>query len=166
MHCLGSLACHISFPVRPGEKDAFEFAYSGDCRPCKKFAKAHENTTVLVHEATFDDELRADAQAKKHSTTSEALGVGALMKARRVLLTHFSQRYQKIPVFDSNGGGGEEAVELAASASDVEMQDEVPDVEFGEEVPAAPLEAEPPPPTLPAPVPPPPLPAPPAPRSS
>jgi ribonuclease Z len=132
--------------VRPGEKDAFEFAYSGDCRPCKRFAKAHENTTVLVHEATFDDELRPDAIAKRHSTTSEALGVGALMKARRVLLTHFSQRYQKIPVFETNGNGGKsEAVELAAEASDVEMQDDVPDsVDFGEEVPAAPLEAEPP----------------------
>lgn len=56
-----------------------------------------KGSTVLLHEATFDDELQGDAMAKKHSTTSEALGVGRAMGAQRVLLTHFSQRYQKIP---------------------------------------------------------------------
>ena len=55
---------------------------------------------MLLHEATFDDELQGDAEAKKHSTTSEAIGVGLAMGARRVILTHFSQRYQKIPIMD------------------------------------------------------------------
>ena len=50
-----------------------------------------------MHEATFDDELKFEAIAKKHSTTSEAIGVGVAMRARRVILTHFSQRYQNIP---------------------------------------------------------------------
>ena len=53
---------------------------------------------MLVHEATFDDELQGEAVNKKHSTTSEAIGVGLAMKAKRIILTHFSQRYQKIPV--------------------------------------------------------------------
>ena len=48
-----------------------------------------------MHEATFDDDLKGDAKAKKHSTTSEAIGVGVAMRARRVVLTHFSQRYTK-----------------------------------------------------------------------
>ena len=52
---------------------------------------------MLLHEATFDDELKSDAIAKKHSTTSEAIGVGVAMEARRVILTHFSQRYQNLP---------------------------------------------------------------------
>lgn len=52
---------------------------------------------MLLHEATFDDELQGDAEAKRHSTTSEAIGVGLAMGAKRVLLTHFSQRYSKIP---------------------------------------------------------------------
>ena len=50
-----------------------------------------------MHEATFDDELESDARAKKHSTISEAVGVGVAMGARRVILTHFSQRYQNVP---------------------------------------------------------------------
>ncbi|KAI9782157.1 MAG: hypothetical protein M1816_001991 [Peltula sp. TS41687] len=91
-HCQGAYAVSFSF------SDGFKFSYSGDCRPSKAFAETGKGTTVLVHEATFDDELHRDALAKKHSTTSEALAVGMAMGARRVILTHFSQRYQKIPV--------------------------------------------------------------------
>ncbi|KAI9793735.1 MAG: Zinc phosphodiesterase ELAC protein 2 [Piccolia ochrophora] len=97
-HCRGANACALTFPNK------FKISYSGDCRPSKSFAKIGQGSTVLVHEATFDDKMHADALAKKHSTTSEALGVGVAMKARRVILTHFSQRYQKIPVLDALEG--------------------------------------------------------------
>ena len=77
----------------------------------------HENSpelergaTLLIHEATFDDELQGDAYAKKHSTTSEALQVGRDMGARRILLTHFSQRYQKIPMMDNADGKDQVAI--------------------------------------------------------
>lgn len=97
-HCNGAQAVSLTFP------DGFKFSYSGDCRPSKTFAKIGKGSTVLLHEATFDDELQVDAEAKKHSTTSEALAVGMAMGARRVVLTHFSQRYQKIPVMDTIDG--------------------------------------------------------------
>ena len=35
-----------------------------------------------------------------YSTTSQAISVGEKMNARFILLTHFSQRYAKIPVFN------------------------------------------------------------------
>ena len=38
------------------------------------------------------------AISKRHSTTEEALQVAADMGAYRTILTHFSQRYPKIPV--------------------------------------------------------------------
>ena len=38
------------------------------------------------------------AVSKRHSTTEEALKVAASMGAYRIILTHFSQRYPKIPV--------------------------------------------------------------------
>ncbi|KAH0566050.1 hypothetical protein GP486_000543 [Trichoglossum hirsutum] len=97
-HCKGSKAVSITFP------NGFKFSYSGDCRPSKAFAAIGKGSTVLLHEATFDDELRGDARAKKHSTTSEALAVGVAMGAKRVLLTHFSQRYQKIPEMEAVEG--------------------------------------------------------------
>ena len=87
----------LTFPT------GFKFSYSGDSRPCEEFVRIGKGSTVLLHEATFDDELQGDALAKKHSTTSEALGVGMAMGARRVVLTHFSQRYQKIPVMEDMG---------------------------------------------------------------
>ncbi len=90
-HCVGAMAVAMTFP------NGFKVSYSGDCRPSKLFAKIGRDSTVLIHEATFDDDLQGDAQAKKHSTTTEAIGVAVAMRAKRVLLTHFSQRYQKIP---------------------------------------------------------------------
>ncbi|KXJ94809.1 hypothetical protein Micbo1qcDRAFT_193882 [Microdochium bolleyi] len=89
-HCQGALACVFTWP------SGLKIAYSGDCRPSDAFVQIGQGTTLLIHESTFDDELRGDALAKKHSTMSEAIEVGRQMGARRILLTHFSQRYQKI----------------------------------------------------------------------
>lgn len=96
-HCHQALAVVFKFP------NGFSVAYSGDCRPSSEFARIGKGATVLIHEATFDNELEGDAIAKKHSTTADALWVAKKMGARRILLTHFSQRYQKIPVMDNSG---------------------------------------------------------------
>ncbi|KAL6137608.1 hypothetical protein ACLB2K_062898 [Fragaria x ananassa] len=53
-----------------------------------------------VGKATFEDGMEDEAIKKNHSTTEEAIGVGNSAGVYRVLLTHFSQRYPKIPVFD------------------------------------------------------------------
>ena len=103
-HCNGALAVVFNFPNR------FKVAYSGDCRPSLEFARIGKDSTLLIHEATFDDELRGDALAKKHSTTSEALDIGRRMNARRILLTHFSQRYQRIPVMERHDGVDQVAI--------------------------------------------------------
>ncbi|KAK6141748.1 hypothetical protein DH2020_024517 [Rehmannia glutinosa] len=78
----------------------WKLVYSGDTRPCHELIQASEEATVLIHEATFEDDLLDEAKAKNHSTFSEALGVGDLCGVYRVILTHFSQRYPKIPKFD------------------------------------------------------------------
>lgn len=78
-------------------------AYSGDCRPSKNFATAALNADLLIHEATFEDGMEGEAVLKKHCTVSEALAVASDMKAKAVVLTHFSQRYPKIsPVYVKN----------------------------------------------------------------
>jgi ribonuclease Z len=79
---------------------------------------------VLIHEATFDDELKGDALAKKHSTTSEALDIGARMGAKAVVLTHFSQRYQKIPVLQQDEAAAEEEMPVATTTKDI-VEEEV-----------------------------------------
>ncbi|CAA3018626.1 zinc phosphodiesterase ELAC 2 [Olea europaea subsp. europaea] len=78
----------------------WKIVYSGDTRPCPELVKASCGATVLIHEATFEDSLMDEAIAKNHSTTKEAVEVGDSSGVYRVILTHFSQRYPKIPVFD------------------------------------------------------------------
>nr|CAB3475641.1 unnamed protein product [Digitaria exilis] len=50
--------------------------------------------------ATFEDSMKDEAIARNHSTTKEAIEVGTAGGAYRIILTHFSQRYPKIPVID------------------------------------------------------------------
>lgn len=78
----------------------WKVVYSGDSRPCPELIKASQGATVLIHEATFEDALVDEAIAKNHSTTKEAIDVGNSASVYRIILTHFSQRYPKIPVFD------------------------------------------------------------------
>ncbi|KAL6144661.1 hypothetical protein ACLB2K_055352 [Fragaria x ananassa] len=82
--------------VIPGWK----LVYSGDTRPCPALIEASRGATILIHEATFEDGMEDEAIKKNHSTTEEAIGVGNSAGVYRVILTHFSQRYPKIPVFD------------------------------------------------------------------
>jgi ribonuclease Z len=109
-HCHGARAVSVTFTT------GFKASYSGDCRPSKSFSRIGKGSTVCIHEATFDDELLGDAQAKNHSTTSEALGVAQAMGAKACVLTHFSQRYQKLPVLDhgntENNGTAHDDVEM------------------------------------------------------
>ena len=127
-HCHGARAVSITLP------SGFKVSYSGDCRPSKAFEAIGRDSTVVIHEATFDDELAGDAVAKNHSTTSEALGVAQGMRAKACVLTHFSQRYQKIPVLETSStvmgaheGSDGQAINLNGSGEtdDVDMDDEM-----------------------------------------
>jgi ribonuclease Z len=114
-HCHGARAFSITLP------SGFKVSYSGDCRPSQSFQAIGKGSTVVIHEATFDDELAGDAVAKNHSTTSEALGVAQGMGAKACILTHFSQRYQKIPVLDATAGA--DPSETAIQNGSNEQQD-------------------------------------------
>lgn len=65
-------------------------------------ANSGMNSDLLIHEATMEDELSHEAIVKMHSTTSQAIDVGKRMNAKFILLTHFSQRYAKLPRFNDN----------------------------------------------------------------
>ncbi|RVD87518.1 uncharacterized protein DFL_001749 [Arthrobotrys flagrans] len=93
VHCRGSFTVAFTFKQPVG----FKLAYSGDTRPTNGFVEIGKDCTVLLHEATFDDELKDEALAKRHCTTSEAIQAGKDMGAKNLLLTHFSQRYPKLP---------------------------------------------------------------------
>jgi ribonuclease BN (tRNA processing enzyme) len=60
---------------------AWKLAYSGDTRPCHELVAAGRGATVLIHEATMENELQEEALLKRHSTTTEALRVAVAMGA-------------------------------------------------------------------------------------
>lgn len=87
--------CPWSYGISMTHQSGWKIVYSGDTRPCQNLVQAGHGATVLLHEATFEDDMQDEALKKKHSTTQEAISVGEGMEARFTMLTHFSQRYPK-----------------------------------------------------------------------
>ena len=95
LHC--DFSYSVCFTINNHNKD-FRVAYSGDTRPNDFFARnVGYKCQLLIHEATHDNELQQEAKQKRHSTIGEAIGISELMKAENTILTHFSQRYPKLP---------------------------------------------------------------------
>ncbi|EGG18278.1 hypothetical protein DFA_03772 [Cavenderia fasciculata] len=94
--------CYKAFGIVVTLKNGFKFTYSGDTRPCPLLASEGKSSDVLLHEATMSDDLWEEAIKKRHSTVGEALKVGKDMGAKFTILTHFSQRYPKMPQLEQN----------------------------------------------------------------
>ena len=95
---------HVSqaFGISIEGKSGWKVVFSGDTRPCTSLVNAAKDASLLIHEATFEDEMWEEARAKRHSTTGEAMSVGAQSGAYRTVLTHFSSRYPSLPkAFDA-----------------------------------------------------------------
>lgn len=107
-HCWRSHAVQIELT------SGLRIAYSGDCRPSEQFARVCEGAHLLIHECTFDDGMERHAKKKNHSTIGDALSVARMMKARRLLLTHFSQRYVKADTLKRDIVDGDEMEVLMA----------------------------------------------------
>ncbi|KAI9599548.1 beta-lactamase-like protein [Syncephalis fuscata] len=89
--------CPMAYGISIEHESGWKIVYSGDTRPCNKLVDMGQDATLLIHEATLEDTMQQEAIDKKHSTTSEAVDIGQRMNAYSILLTHFSQRYPRIP---------------------------------------------------------------------
>ncbi len=78
-------------PKKPGRKITF----SGDLSPTKSLIDLGNNSDILIHEATFAEKLAEIAKEKKHSTSVDAAMDAKEMKAKQLILTHISTRYQE-----------------------------------------------------------------------
>jgi ribonuclease Z len=77
-------------PSRPGRK----VVYTGDTRPSNSLVKLAEKADLLIHDATFDDELLEKAQEDGHSTASQAAKTAKEARAKKLVLVHVSARYK------------------------------------------------------------------------
>lgn len=100
LQCVPVKHAHLSYAAVVTFQNSMKIAFSGDCRPSDEFATAAHGAFLMIHEATFEDDLTHEAKQKAHSTTSEAIRIGRAADAQHVVLTHFSQRYPKMPVLD------------------------------------------------------------------
>jgi ribonuclease Z len=76
-------------PPRPGAA----VAYVLDTRPCENAVLLAREADWLIHEATFTEDLRDEAEQYGHSTAQQAARTALEAGARRLLITHFSSRY-------------------------------------------------------------------------
>lgn len=75
-----------------GKKIAFilDTAY---CNNCLKLAK---DADLVISESTFMEDLKDKAKEYKHLTSKQAALIAKKSRAKRLILTHFSQRYKDI----------------------------------------------------------------------
>ncbi len=74
-------------------KSGRKIVYTGDCAPDEGTVEAARNADLLIHEATFDSSMKAEAQERMHSTVEDAATVARDAGAKMLLLTHISPRY-------------------------------------------------------------------------
>ncbi|MEM3995620.1 MAG: MBL fold metallo-hydrolase [Pyrobaculum sp.] len=68
--------------------------YTGDTGPCPQSWSALGKVDVLIHEATFADDVEpAKAHEEGHSTVADAVEAARALKAKVLVLTHISARY-------------------------------------------------------------------------
>ena len=67
-----------------------------DTRTCKNCYKAAKNADVLVSESTFSEDLQSKAKEYRHLTAKDAALIAKKSNVKKLILTHFSQRYKDI----------------------------------------------------------------------
>ena len=74
----------------PGKK----ITYITDTLPNKNCIEAAKNADILICEATFASDLKDKAEEYQHLTASQSAVIAKKAKAKKLVLTHFSQRYK------------------------------------------------------------------------
>ena len=77
-------------PPTPGKV----LVYSSDTRPTAEVVSRASGADLLIHDATFRDDLSERARATGHSTVGEACRVAIEARVKMLALVHFSARYR------------------------------------------------------------------------
>lgn len=72
-----------------------KITYSGDTRPCEEMVMFARDSTLLIHESTFVEEDKLNAEEHAHSTSVEAAYIARESNSEKLILTHISTRYTK-----------------------------------------------------------------------
>jgi len=72
-HCFQSYGCLLVAKENFGEGK--KIMYSGDTRPCANLINYAQKCTLLIHEASFGDDMEKEAYERRHTTTLQALAL-------------------------------------------------------------------------------------------
>lgn len=78
-------------------KKGRKLVYTGDTRPCERTVEIASGANLLIHDASFTEELKDKALESGHSTAKEAGEVARKAKVKKLILTHLSARFSKDP---------------------------------------------------------------------
>jgi ribonuclease Z len=96
-------------PLRKGRK----VGISGDTRPTDKLAMFFKQCDVLVFDSTYGHEKQAKAIETGHSTATEAAQLAQKSQVDKLVLTHFSARYEDTSSLVKEAGDIHQNVEAA-----------------------------------------------------
>ena len=72
-----------------------KITYSGDTKPCEEMITLAKDSTVLIHESTFIEKDKSNAEEHAHSTSIDAAYIAKDSNSKELILTHISTRYNK-----------------------------------------------------------------------
>jgi ribonuclease Z len=85
----------VTKPAPPGSS----YAYCADTRFLPGLSDVVRHVGLLYHEATYLDDQREKAYYRYHSTARQAATVAAEAQVNRLLLGHFSSKYEMLDAF-------------------------------------------------------------------
>ncbi|MFH1200680.1 MAG: ribonuclease Z [Candidatus Micrarchaeota archaeon] len=77
-------------------KEGRKIVYSGDTMPCAALTRAAKGADLLIHDSTFSDKEKEVCAAKFHSTAKQAAQLAKKAGAKKLVITHFSNRYADV----------------------------------------------------------------------
>jgi len=86
---------HVMGPPRHGRK----IVYTGDTRPFRLLPKFAADADLLIHDSTLSEDLAERAKEYGHSTPDQAARSAKKAKAKKLILTHISQRYEDTSIW-------------------------------------------------------------------
>lgn len=76
------------------------YAYCADTRFYEDLACKVRNVDMLYHEATYLKDHAQRAAARFHATTHQAASMARLARTKKLLIGHFSSKYDKLEIFE------------------------------------------------------------------
>jgi ribonuclease Z len=89
------------------------YAYSADTIYEESIAEKVKNVSLLYHEATYLKDLHQRAASRFHCTTIEAAQIAKLANVQKLIIGHFSSKYERLDDFEKEAREVFENTELA-----------------------------------------------------